>query len=204
MGGYGTIRPTMADPAYDEFVRLSAQGLAVPVYREIFADFDTPVSAFSKIDDGRYAFLLESVEGGETWGRYSFLGSRPEAVFRAHRGKLTLERGGKAEALEGTDPFTALDRLLEERKAVDLPGLPRFAGGAVGFFSYDAVRHLEKLPSTLKDDLDVPDAVFHFTDVHVIFDQHRHVMQVVTHARGDKAAYDAAVQRVDAEIARLT
>jgi len=195
----------MVHPAYDEFVRLSAKGLAVPVYREIFADFDTPVSAFSKIDDGRYAFLLESVEGGEQWGRYSFLGSRPEAVFRAHKGKLTLERDGKTETLEGTDPFAALDRLLEERKAVDLPGLPRFAGGAVGFFAYDAVRHLEKLPATLKDDLDVPDAVFHFTDVHVIFDQHRHVMQVVTHARaGTKEAYDDAVARVDAEIARLT
>ena len=197
----------MVHPAYDEFVRLSAPGLAVPVYREIFADFDTPVSAFSKIDDGRSAFLLESVEGGEQWGRYSFLGSRPEAVFRAHHGKLTLERDGKTETLEGTDPFAALDRLLADRQAVDLPGLPRFAGGAVGFFSYDAVRHLEKLPSTLQDDLDVPDAVFHFTDVHVIFDQHRHVMQVVTHARPGKdarAAYDDAVSRVDAEIARLT
>src|SRR5262245_32710592 len=128
MGGYGTIRPTMVHPAYDEFVRLSAQGLAVPVYREIFADFDTPVSAFSKIDDGRYAFLLESVEGGEQWGRYSFLGSRPEAVFRAHRGRLTLEHSGKTETLEGTDPFTALDRLIEERTAVVLPRLPRLAG----------------------------------------------------------------------------
>src|SRR5207244_3685297 len=95
----------------------------------------------------------------------------------------------------------------EERRAVDLPGLPRFAGGAVGFFSYDAVRHLERLPATLDDDLDVPDAVFHLTDVHVIFDQRRHVMQVVTHARPGKdgrRAYDAAVARVDAEIARLT
>jgi anthranilate synthase component 1 len=197
----------MVHPAYDEFVRLSAPGLAVPVYREIFADFDTPVSAFSKIDDGRSAFLLESVEGGEQWGRYSFLGSRPEAVFRAHHGRLTLERDGKVETLEGTDPFAALDRLLADRRAVDLPGLPRFAGGAVGFFSYDAVRHLEKLPATLDDDLDVPDAVFHFTDVHVIFDQHRHVMQVVTHVRPGpdaRAAYDAAIARIDAEIARLT
>src|SRR5690242_10003423 len=148
----------MVLPAYDEFARLAATGLAVPVYREIFADFDTPVSAFSKIDDGRYAFLLESVEGGEQWGRYSFLGSRPEAVFRAHRGKLTLETEGGTKTLPGNDPFAALDALLEERRAVDLPGLPRFAGGAVGFFSYDAVRHLEKLPATLADDLDVPDA----------------------------------------------
>ncbi|MEP7028899.1 MAG: anthranilate synthase component I [Candidatus Eisenbacteria bacterium] len=197
----------MVHPAFDEFVRLSAAGLAVPVYREIFADFDTPVSAFSKIDDGRYAFLLESVEGGEQWGRYSFLGSRPAAIFRAHRGTLTLEQDGRVETLPGSDPFAALDALLEARRAVDLPGLPRFAGGAVGFLSYDAVRHLEQLPSTLADDLDVPDAVFHFTDVHVIFDSHRHTMQVVTHARPGKdarRAYDDAVTRVGAEIVRLT
>jgi anthranilate synthase component 1 len=196
----------MVRPSYDDFVHLSRSGLAVPVYREVFADLDTPVSAFKKIDDGRYAFLLESVEGGERWGRYSFLGSRPQAVFRAHRGKLTLEQGGRVETLPGTDPFAALDRLVRERRAVDLPGLPRFAGGAVGFFSYDAVRHLERLPSTLDDDLDVPDAVFHFTDVHVIFDSHRHTLQVVTHAHpgGDpQRAYAEAVAKIDAEIARL-
>ncbi len=197
----------MARPSYEDFVRLGAGGLAVPVYREVFADLDTPVSAFRKIDDGRYAFLLESVEGGERWGRFSFLGSRPEAVFRAHKGRLTLEKDGQVETLPETDPFAALDRLVKERRAVDLPGLPRFAGGAVGFFSYDAVRHLERIPATLADDLDVPDAVFHFTDVHVIFDGHRHTMQVVTHARpgaNPRQAYDAAVARIEAEIARLT
>jgi len=197
----------MVRPSYEDFVRLGASGLSVPVFREVFADLDTPVSAFRKIDDGRYAFLLESVEGGERWGRYSFLGSRPEAVFRAQHGRLTLEKDGKVEVLADPDPFSALDRLVRERRAVDLPGLPRFAGGAVGFFSYDAVRHLERLPATLDDDLDVPDAVFHFTDVHVIFDSHRHTLQVVTHARpgpDPRRAYDDAVARIEAEIARLT
>jgi anthranilate synthase component 1 len=196
----------MVHPSWDEFVRLGKQGLAVPVYREIFADFDTPVSAFTKIDDGRFAFLLESMEGGETWGRYSFLGSRPAAVLRARGGELTLERAGTIERLGGTDPFDALDRLLEERRAVDLPGLPRFSGGAVGFFSYDVVRRLEQLPATLDDDLGVPDAVFHLPDVITIFDAHLHTMKVVTHAKADgdaRAAYDAAVARVDEEIARL-
>ncbi len=197
----------MVHPAYDEFVRLGKEGLAVPVYREIFADFDTPVSAFSKIDDGRYAFLLESVEGGEKWGRYSFLGSRPAAVFRAHGGRCMIERDGRSETVPDGDPFEALDRLLTERRAVDLPGLPRFAGGAVGFFSYDAARHLERLPVTLPDDLDVPDAVFHFTDVLTIFDGHLHTMKVVAHAQPGKdprRSYDGAVAKIDAEIARLT
>src|SRR5262245_33275834 len=197
----------MVQPTREEFERLGRAGLAVPIHRTIFADFDTPVSAFAKIDDGRSSFLLESVEGGETWGRYSFLGSRPAAVFRAWKGKCTLERDGKTETLEGKDPFAALDRLLEERRAVDLPGLPRFAGGAVGFFSYDVVRHLERLPATLDDDLDVPDAVFHFTDVLTIFDSHQHTMKVVAHARpgnDPKQAYDTALAKIDAEIARLT
>jgi anthranilate synthase component 1 len=197
----------MVQPTREEFERLGGTGLAVPIYRTIFADFDTPVSAFARIDDGRSSFLLESVEGGETWGRYSFLGSRPAAVFRAWKGACTLERDGRVETLPGTDPFSALDGLLEERRAVDLPGLPRFAGGAVGFFSYDVVRHLERLPSTLSDDLDVPDAVFHFTDVLVIFDSHQHTMKVVAHARpgkDPKRAYDDALERIDREIARLT
>ena len=197
----------MVQPTREEFERLGATGLSVPIHRTIFADFDTPVSAFAKIDDGRSSFLLESVEGGETWGRYSFLGSRPAAVFRAHHGACTLERDGRVETLEGGDPFAVLDRLLEERRAVDVPGLPRFAGGAVGFFAYDVVRHLEKLPATLDDDLDVPDAVFHFTDVLVIFDSHQHTMKVVAHARpgaDPKKAYDDALARIDAEVARLT
>jgi anthranilate synthase component 1 len=197
----------MVQPTREEFERLGGTGLAVPIYRTIFADFDTPVSAFARIDDGRSSFLLESVEGGETWGRYSFLGSRPAAVFRAWKGACTLERDGRVETLPGTDPFSALDGLLEERRAVDLPGLPRFAGGAVGFFSYDVVRHLERLPSTLSDDLDVPDAVFHFTDVLVIFDSHQHTMKVVAHARpgtDPNRAYDDALERIDREIARLT
>ncbi len=196
----------MVHPTREEFERLGRTGLSVPIYRTIFADFDTPVSAFAKIDDGRSSFLLESVEGGETWGRYSFLGSRPAAVFRAHHGTCTLEVDGKVTTLEGPDPFATLDRLLAERRAVDVPGLPRFAGGAVGFFAYDVVRHLENLPATLPDDLDVPDAVFHFTDVLVIFDAHEHTMKVVAHARpGDdpQAAYDTALGKIDAEIARL-
>ncbi len=196
----------MVHPTREEFERLGRTGLSVPIYRTIFADFDTPVSAFAKIDDGRYSFLLESVEGGETWGRYSFLGSRPAAVFRAHHGTCTLEADGRVETLAGPDPFATLDRLLAERRAVDVPGLPRFAGGAVGFFAYDVVRDLEKLPATLPDDLDVPDAVFHFTDVLVIFDAHEHTMKVVAHARpgaDPQAAYDAALARIDAEIERL-
>ena len=126
----------MVQPTREEFERLGAGGLAVPIHRTIFADFDTPVSAFAKIDDGRSSFLLESVEGGETWGRYSFLGSRPAAVFRAHHGQCTLERDGRTETLEGTDPFAVLD-LVDAKLSFGLAGDDREVGDA---------QHLADLP----------------------------------------------------------
>ncbi|MCE9626775.1 MAG: chorismate-binding protein [Candidatus Eisenbacteria bacterium] len=205
----------MLVPTRAEFHALAKTGKLVPVYREVFADHDTPVSAFRKIDDGPYGFLLESVEGGEKWGRYSILGSRPQSVFIARGGKCELHEralngpagteGFKVTALAG-DPVTELGKLLKSHQAVALPGLPRFCGGAVGYLSYDAVRWFEKLPEHAKDELHMPDAVFMFGDVVSVFDNLTHTMKVVTHARaGDDAdkAYDAAVARLNAEVERL-
>jgi len=166
---------------------------------------DTPVSAFRKIDDGPYGFLLESVEGGEKWGRYSILGSRPSAVFVARGGRAELHRDGRVTALAGP-PAEELARLLREHQAVALPGLPRFCGGAVGYFSYDAVRWFERLPEHAKDELNMPDAMFLFGDVVSVFDNLTHTMKVVTHARGGEdpdRAYDAAVAKLNAEVERL-
>ena len=196
----------MLQPAFDDFVRLGRDGLAVPLSLEIFADFDTPVSAFTKIDEGPYAFLLESVEGGEKWGRYSFLGSRPRAVFTSRGRTVTLTRDGRTETLRDRDPLAVLETLLEEHRAVPMPGLPRFTGGAVGYLAYDMVRHLERLPARTTDDLDVPDAVFVFSDVVTVFDSHSHTIKVVTHARPGtepRRAYDEARARLEAEVARL-
>ncbi len=195
----------MLVPTRSEFHALAKTGKLVPVYREVFADHDTPVSAFRKIDDGPYGFLLESVEGGEKWGRYSLLGSRPSMVFIARGEKCELHEGANVTPLPGT-PVEELARLLRERQAVALPGLPRFCGGAVGYLGYDAVRWFEKLPSQAVDELHLPDAVFVFGDVVSVFDNLTHTMKVVTHARGgddpDKA-YDAAVARLNAEVERL-
>jgi anthranilate synthase component 1 len=196
----GVIVPTRA-----EFATLARDGRLVPVYREVFADHDTPVSAFRKIDDGGDAFLLESVEGGETWGRYSLLGSRPSKVFVARGGHCTLSEGGREKTLT-RHPLEELADLLAAHQAVPLPGLPRFCGGAVGYLGYDAVRWFERLPTTTRDDLELPDAVFLFGDVVSVFDNLRHTMMVVTHARGGSdpgGAYDAAVRRLDAEVERL-
>jgi anthranilate synthase component 1 len=195
----------MLVPTRAEFHALAKTGKLVPVYREVFADHDTPVSAFRKIDDGPYGFLLESVEGGEKWGRYSILGSRPSFVFIARGGKCEILENGKSSALKGT-PIEELARLLKAHQAVALPGLPRFCGGAVGYLSYDAVRWFETLPDAAKDELHLPDAVFLFGDVVSVFDNLTHTMKVVTHARGGDDAdksYDAAVARINAEVERL-
>ena len=195
----------MIVPSLEEFRSLAKGGKLVPVYREVFADHDTPVSAFRKIDDGPYAFLLESVEGGEKWGRYSLLGSRPSVVFIARGGKSEILTGGKRVAGKKS-PAEELAALLEQHQAIALPGLPRFCGGAVGYFGYDTVRWFERIPERTRDDLSLPDAVFLFGDVVSVFDNLTHTLKVVTHARGGNdpdAAYRAAVERLDQEVARL-
>jgi anthranilate synthase component 1 len=195
----------MTFPTLEEFRSLARGGKLVPVYREVFADHDTPVSAFRKIDDGPYGFLLESVEGGEKWGRYSLLGSRPSVVFVARGKTCEIREGGKTRA--GTKPpLEELAALLASHQAIALPGLPRFCGGAVGYLGYDAARWFEDLPARAEDDLGLPDAVFMFGDVVSVFDNLTHTLKVVTHARGDTdpdGAYGAAVARLEAEVARL-
>jgi anthranilate synthase component I len=195
----------MIVPTKSEFAALAKGGKLVPVYREVFADLDTPVSAFRKVDDGPYSFLLESVEGGEKWGRYSLLGSRPSKVFVARGDQAELREGGTVTPLTG-HPLDELAALLKRHQAVPLPGLPRFCGGAVGFLGYDTVRWFERVPARSRDDLGLPDAMFLFGDVVSVFDNLTHTLKVVTHAHGGSdpgAAYDAAVTRIEAEVARL-
>ena len=194
------IVPTLAD-----FRTLAKSGKLVTVYREVFADLDTPVSAFRKIDEGAYSFLLESVEGGETWGRYSLLGSRPSLVFTARGDRCEIREGDRVTPC-ARHPLVELEALLKRHQAVPLPGLPRFCGGAVGYLGYDAVRWFERLPAKARDDQGLPDAVFLFGDVVSVFDNLSHTLKVVTHARAEgdpEAAYAAAVKRLEAEVARL-
>ena len=195
----------MIVPTRSEFHALARTGKLVPVYREVFADHETPVSAFRKIDDGAYSFLLESVEGGEKRGRFSLLGSRPSRVFIARGQACELHENGKVTKLARA-PLEELAELLRANQAVPLPGLPKFCGGAVGYLGYDAVRWFERLPTRAADEFPVPDAVFMFGDVVSVFDNLTHTLKVVTHAAGGSdpdAAYDAAVGRINAEVERL-
>jgi anthranilate synthase component I len=193
----------MPFPDYREFSRLAAHSSLVPVAKTVAADLRTPVSAFLSIAaEEPEAFLLESVEGGEKIGRYTFLGVRPYMVLRARGRQITIERKGKKEQMEGS-VFQLLDRLLREHTPAHLPGLPPFTAGAVGFFSHDAVRQLEKLPELAKDDLHAPDCALMFFDRLLAFDHVRHEIFIIATAdvrrQPPRKAYDQAVR----DIARL-
>jgi anthranilate synthase component 1 len=176
------------DPA--DLTDLARQGNVVPLCREMGADLLTPVAAFLRLSRGAlHPFLLESVEGGETVARYSFLGRDPVQVVRA-----TLDhgrgRGGRAGAAAtgaaGDGPVEALRRAIAPFRAVRLPDLPRFAGGAVGYLSYDVVRLVEAIPETVEDDLHVPDVLFGIYDTVVAFDHLRQRIQVVSNIRTEE------------------
>jgi anthranilate synthase component I len=192
-------------PDFKQFAALAKDATLVPVAKTVAADLRTPVSAFLSIaaDEKRApnAFLLESVEGGEKVGRYTFLGVRPYMVLRARGNQITLEKGRTRQKLDG-NPFKVLDGLLREHKPAHLPGLPPFTAGAVGFFSHDAVRQLEKLPQTAKDDLKLPDCMLMFFDRLLAFDHVRHEIFIIATAnvREQPAAqaYDRAVRDIAA------
>jgi anthranilate synthase component 1 len=196
-------------PNFETFTQLAGQGNLIPVYREIMADMDTPVSAFRKIDDGRYAFLLESIEGGEKWARYTFLGASPAVVIRSRGNRVELLRSGqKPEITETSDPLGLVRTRLAHFRPVEIDGLPRFFGGAVGYLGYDMVRYFEQLPTAKPALIGAWDSYFLITDTLLIFDGVRQKIKVVAnaHLEGDttpEAAYADAVARIDALIAKL-
>ena len=201
----------MLHPSFDEFSRKAKEGNLIPVYREILADMETPVSAFRKIDRGEYAFLLESVEGGEKWGRYSFLGSNPSLVFKAKGTTVEVitADGIQSHAIE-KDLLEPLKAILKQYRPVQADDLPRFYGGMVGFLAYDVVRQFERLPAMTKDDLDLPDALFLLPDTLLIFDNVSHRIKVVCNAlvpeatpRRLREAYDDAARKIDGVIEAL-
>ena len=198
-------------PSREEFKVLAQRGNLVPIYAELPADLDTPLSAFLRLRPGPYAFLLESVEGGEKWARYSFLGSDPLMIFTAKGNRVTLRgHNGRTERLSG-NPFQALRALLARFHPVAVPGLPRFQGGAVGYIAYDMVRHVERLPKLTRDDQGLPDAVFLLTDSLLVFDNLRHRLLVIANAHVEKTdpasldrAYNAATRKIGMLLAKLS
>ncbi|TFH64655.1 MAG: anthranilate synthase component I [Gemmatimonadales bacterium] len=161
-------------PSFSEFSALSRRAGIVPVWREFLFDTDTAVTAYAKLYRPPFGFLLESVVGGEQWARYSFLGSQPREAWRLKDGTVSVwqpETGWRG--VDAPDPLEDLDRRLRARKPARVQGLPRFWGGAVGFFGYDVARYVERLPNVPPDDLDLPDGLFLFTDVVLVIDNLR-------------------------------
>ncbi|MEX1098653.1 MAG: chorismate-binding protein, partial [Planctomycetales bacterium] len=200
-------------PDFESFARLARGGDLVPVFRTLLSDTLTPVSAYARIARDDCSFLFESVVGGEKIGRYSFLGTGAFLRLEAYGRDIVITEGDRVERRTVDDPLAELGRLLAEHRAIHVPGLPRFCGGAVGYAGYDVVRYTEELPYPPEDDRSVPDLSFALYDRMVIFDQINKTVQVVAHAgkfsRGPtgraepltdadlRAEYDRACRRVD-------
>ncbi len=161
-------------PSFEEFKTLARNARVVPVRGEFLFDTETAVTAYHKLARPPFGFLLESVVGGEKWARYTFLGTEPSSAWRLRGREVTLwtPEGGWV-PVETEDPLSDLDRRLRARTPAEVAGLPRFWGGAVGYFSYDVVRQIERLPELARDDLELPDALVVFTDVVLAIDNLR-------------------------------
>jgi anthranilate synthase component I len=192
----------MIQPGFAEFQRLAKQGNLVPVYDVITADLLTPVSAYLRIAQGaRYSFLLESVEGGEKIARYTFAGAHPEEVFRYANGACVLETQDRV-IWEERDPISFLRARVERFRPVRLPNLPPLVAGAIGYFSYDMVRLIERLPKRLRDEIGLYDAMLAFYHGLIAFDHVQHrlwiVRNVFTEGPGTlKQKYGLAVREIE-------
>jgi len=199
-------------PTFERFRTLSEGAGVVPVWREFLFDADTAVTAYAKLAEPPFGFLLESVVGGEQWARYSFLGTRPSGAWKLERGVVSWwspEAGWSEVATD--DPLGDLDARLRARVPAEVEGLPRFWGGAVGYFAYDVVRQIERLPNAPPDDLGLPDGLFVFTDIVLAIDNLKgRAMALaavpVDGARSEaelRVRYDAAAERTAALVRRL-
>jgi anthranilate synthase component 1 len=183
----------MYQPTLEEYRELKKQGYLVPIYREVAAGDETPVTALLKVKRGDYCFLLESVEGGQKAARYSFVGTEPYRV-------LSTREGDKA------DPLELIAGEMKKHRLAPLGGLPDFCGGAVGYLSYETVRRFEELPSPDSDPLKLPESVFLFVDSLLIFDHADNKIKIVGCARPDgdaESAYRKAIEKIDEMVKRL-
>ncbi|MGH7814109.1 MAG: anthranilate synthase component I [Candidatus Binataceae bacterium] len=200
----------MLQPSEREFDELAKKGYnLIPVWEEVSADFETPVSAYLKTARGDYSFLLESVRGGEKWGRYTFLGTEPTMVLRARKNRLEIIRPGRGIEVRSTaNAFDELRAELNRYRAPELPGLPRFFGGAVGFLAYDIVRCFERIPETARDDLGTPDLYMMFTGSMLCFDNLRQTLKIIANVpvedfASTRQAYESAKIKIEEIIERL-
>src|SRR5215211_640529 len=194
-------------PAFDEICAMRDRGNLCPIYAEILADLETPVSAFLKVARGPWSFLLESVEGGQHLARYSFIGAEPYLTLRFADGLANAVHGGYKQTLPYSDPLKLLGSYLADYRPVRLPDFPRFVGGAVGYMSYETVGHFERLPLPERRAYAMPEGMWQFVDTLLAFDHLKHKIKVISHVHLDahdlEAEYARAVGRIKDLIARL-
>ncbi|MCH8802204.1 MAG: anthranilate synthase component I [Chloroflexi bacterium] len=188
----------MYQPTLEKIKEMAGRGNLAPVFRSINADLETPVSAYLKVAQGPYSFLLESVEGGERIGRYSFIGTDPYKVVKT----------GAKEELGEIDPLIPVQEEMDQYRLVPVEGLPGFHGGAVGYLAYDTIRYFEpRVPEMPADPVGVPESVFMFCDTLLVFDHVRHDIKVVSHVHLDgdiDRSYVEATAKIDEMVRRLS
>jgi anthranilate synthase component I len=186
-------------PTLDEVKSLSKNYNIIPISMEVYADLETPISLFKRIQDNKFCFLLESVEGGEKWARFSFIGRNPFLTVKGFKFNTVIEyKDGRVEDIKG-NPVDVLKSLLDSYRGAQLPSLPRFNGGAVGYFGYDLARFYENLPKVPADDLELPESYFMFVDEVIVFDHLKQKINIVVNLHVDRnveRSYNTVVQRI--------
>ena len=187
----------MLTPTLEEVIKLQNEGNLIPIYAEVPADLETPASVYLKVADTAHSFLLESVHGGETLGRYSFIGTEP---FILREFPATAAPYGRK------DPLDYLEEELAQFEPVTIDGLPRFTGGAVGYLSYEVARYFENLPTPESDSLKLPDSIYLLTDTLLVFDHLRQTIKIISHVRSNEdieTSYKNASDKIEQIIAKL-
>ena len=198
----------MIRPTYKEFCQLASQGNLIPVYQELLMDLETPLSFFKRLERDKYSFLLESVEGSERWARYSFLGTRPQRVFKARGNQVEIIERGRSQKQTAEAPLKILEELLQGYRPVTVPGVPPFFGGALGYVSYNAVEQFHEIANDKKDPLGLPEIFFVFVQTLVAFDNLKHTIKVIDNVQVNeqtdlRKAYDTSVRRIREVISSL-
>lgn len=186
-------------PDFESARSLAEEFNIIPVSMEVYADMDTPISLYKRLENNGCSFLLESVEGGEKWGRFSFIGRNPFIIVKGgNESTIVKRRNGKIEEIKG-NPVDALKVMMNSCKGANLPELPRFNGGAVGFFSYDTVRYVEELPNVPFDELGLPEIYFMFADEIIAFDHLKQKIHIIVNMHPGvnvERSYNTATERI--------
>lgn len=197
---------TLFYPDLEQVKALSAKYNIIPISLEVYADLETPISIFNRLEQSKFCFLLESVEGGEKWGRYSFIGKNPFVIVKGNGNLTELKyRDGRSKTVE-SNPIEALKELMSQYKGAPVKNLPRFNGGAVGFFGYDTARYFERLPNAPSDDVGIPELHFMFADEIIAFDHFKQKLHIIVnlHVEGSvERCYSTAVSRIKEIYAEL-